>query len=94
MPGNGDGSGVELGVERVVGRVEADALDGGELLDVEHVLGVDGVRVGQEGRLAHARLQAAPVDAPEQLVTCSRRSKTVVRDIQRKTKQKKGGTDF
>ena len=69
LPGNGDGSRVELGVERVIRRVQTDALDGRELLDIQHILGVDGVRIRNKRRLAHSGFQTAPVDASEQIVT-------------------------
>ena len=38
LPGDGDGARAELAVEVLVSLVETDALHGGELLDIQHVL--------------------------------------------------------
>ena len=45
LPGNGDATGGELEVEVGVGFFEGNPLDGGKLLDVQHVFGVHRVRL-------------------------------------------------
>lgn len=53
LPRDGHGAGGELGVEVVVRVVQVDALHGGELLDVQHVLTVHGA--GLRGRVLGQR---------------------------------------
>lgn len=69
LPGNGDGAAVELSIELCVVVVQVDAFDGGELLNVEDVLGVDSSRVGNERRLHLPRLQPTPVEGGEEGLT-------------------------
>ena len=49
LPWNGNGARIELGIEGGIVGVDVDALDGGELLDIQHVLGVHGVRLTLDG---------------------------------------------
>lgn len=49
LPRDGHRARGELGVEVVVRVVQVDALHGGELLDVQHVLAVHGPGLGRQG---------------------------------------------
>lgn len=45
LPGYGHGTRIEFRVEIRIGLIDIDALHGGELFNIEHIFGINGVRL-------------------------------------------------
>lgn len=65
LPGNGNAARGHFTVERLVLGLQLHPFNCGELLDVQHVFTVDGLRIRDEGCLQHAGLQPFEVDGAE-----------------------------
>ncbi len=48
LPRNGDGAGIELGVEGVIRGIQIDSFHSRKLLDIQNVLGVYSMGLGRE----------------------------------------------